>query len=94
MRDENAKFRGEHKAGYGQIIPYISWPQPIDGKDTAVLSDCQDGSQAGVLDTKTGFKLTVGTPNTPVRGTLRRTPQGWKVATGELVQGTTCTPGK
>jgi predicted small secreted protein len=94
MRDENAKFRGEHKAGYGQIIPYISWPQPIDGKDTAVLSDCQDGSQAGVLDTKTGFKLTVGTPNTPVRGTLRRTPQGWKVATGELVQGATCTPGK
>jgi len=94
MRDENAKFRAEHKAGYGQSILYITWPQPINGKDTAVLSDCQDGSQAGFLDTTTGNKLTVGTPNTPVRGTLQRTAGGWRVVKLELLQGATCTPGQ
>ncbi|MGB8380674.1 MAG: hypothetical protein WCG47_05385, partial [Dermatophilaceae bacterium] len=94
MRNENAKFRGEHKAGYGQIISYISWPQPIGGTDIAVLSDCQDGSQAGFLDTTTGNKLTVGTPNTPLRGTLQRSADGWKVAKSELLEGSTCTPGQ
>jgi len=94
MRDENAKFRAEHKAGYGQVVPYIRWTQPIDGKDTAVLSDCQDGSQAGFLDTTTGNKLTVGTPNTLYRGTFQRTANGWKVANSELLQGAKCTPGQ
>jgi len=94
IRDENAKFRSEHKAGYGQVIPYITWPQPINGMDTAVLSDCQDGSQAGFLDTTTGNKLTVGTPDTLYRGTLQRTATGWKVANSELLQGAKCTPGQ
>ena len=93
MRDENTKFRAEHKAGYGQAVLYITWPQPIAGKDTAILNDCQDGSQAGFLDTQTGNKLTVGTPNTPLRGTLQRTAGGWRVADSELLQGATCTPG-
>jgi len=93
LRVQEAQFRTDHKAGYGQDISYISWTQPIDGKDTAVLSDCSDGSQAGVLDTRTGNKLTVGTVNTLLRGTLQRTPQGWKVANSELLEGATCTPG-
>ena len=59
-----------------------------------MLNDCQDGSQAGFLDTKTGNKLTVGTPNTPVRGTLQRTPAGWRVANAEALEGVTCTPGQ
>ena len=94
MRNENAKFRREHKAGYGQAIVYVAWPQPINGRATAVLSDCQDGTQAGFLDTKTGSRLTVGTPNTPLRGTLQRTPDGWKVSNLEVLEGTSCTPGK
>ncbi len=94
MRDENAKFRAEHKAGYGQVVPYIRWTQPIDGKETAVLSDCQDGSQAGFLDTKTGNKLTVGTVNTPIEATLQRTGEGWKVAKADILQGATCNPGQ
>lgn len=93
LRVQEAQFRTDHKAGYGQDISYISWTQPIHGKDTAVLSDCSDGSQAGVLDTRTGNKLTVGTVNTLLRGTLQRTPQGWKVANSELLEGATCTPG-
>jgi hypothetical protein len=94
LRDENAQFRAEHKAGYGQVVPYITWPQPIDGKDTAVFNDCQDWSQAGVLDTKTSNKLTVGTANTPILATVQRTPQGWRVAKAELLQGGKCTPGQ
>ncbi len=93
LRNENAQFRAENKAGYGQDVSYITWPKAIAGADTAVLSDCQDGSQAGVLDVRTGNKLTVGTPNTPTRGTLQRTSTGWKVATVEILEGATCTPG-
>jgi len=94
LRDAYAKLKAQHQAGYGQTISYLAWPQPIDGKDTAVLSDCQDGSQAGFLDTQTGNKLTVGTPNAPARGTLQRTPDGWRVANSEALLGETCTPGK
>ena len=94
LRNAYAKLKAQHQAGYGQTISYISWPQPIDGKDTAVLSDCQDGSQAGYIDTSTGNKLTVGTPNAPARGTLQRTPDGWRVANSEALLGETCTPGK
>jgi hypothetical protein len=94
LRDEYAKLTAQHQAGYGQDVSYISWPKPIDGRDTAAINDCQDGSQAGFLDTKTGNKLTVGTPNTPVRGTMQRTPAGWRVAHAELVEGVTCTPGQ
>lgn len=94
IRSVNAQFRSEHKAGYGRAVSYITWPEPIDGKDTAILKDCTDGSQAGVLDTVTGNKLTVGTVNTPFQGTLQRTAQGWRVASSDLLQGATCTPGK
>ncbi len=91
---KSANDRAAGLAAYGVPISFISWPQPINGGATAVLSDCQDGSQAGDLDVKTGSKLTVGTVNTPNRGTLKRTPDGWRVASSELVKGTTCTPGK
>lgn len=86
------KSRGE--TGYGTVISSISWRQPINGSDTATIYDCQDGSQAGYLDIKTGNKLTVGTPNTPSQGSLQRTPQGWRVADAELDQVNKCTPGE
>ena len=94
MQKQNTQFRTEGKVGYGTDINYISWPKPINGGDTAFLNDCQDGSQSGYQDAKTGNKLTVGTPNTPVQVTLIRTAQGWKVAEADLVTGGTCTPGK
>jgi len=58
------------------------------------IHDCQDGSQAGYLDVKTGNKLTVGTPNTPAKGTLQRTPQGWRVSNSQIDQVNKCTPGE
>ncbi len=94
VQAQNSQFRAQGKVGYGANIIYVSWPKPINGGSTAVLDDCQDGSQAGYIDAKTGNKLTVGTPNTPVEVTLTRTPQGWKVASADLLAGETCTPGK
>ena len=94
IQAQNAQFRAEGKVGYGTDIIYVSWPKSINGGDTAVLDDCQDGSQSGVKDAKTGNKLTVGTPNTPIEVTLKRTEQGWKVSQADLIAGGTCTPGK
>jgi hypothetical protein len=93
LRTGYATLKSRHEAGYGQDISVISWPEPIAGRDTVTLNDCQDGSQAGYLDTATGNKLTVGTPNTPAKGTLQRTPQGWRVVNAELDQVNKCTPG-
>jgi hypothetical protein len=83
--------RGE--AGYGQPIIAVAWREPINGADTATLYDCQDGSQAGYLDKKTGNKLTVGTPDTPMTVSLQRTPQGWRVSSFTIDQVNKCTPG-
>jgi len=94
LRDGYAKLKAQNEAGYGQVISFISWPQPIAGKDTVTIHDCQDGSQAGYLDVKTGNKLTVGTPNTPALGMLQRTPQGWRVSNSQIDQVNKCTPGE
>ena len=65
---------------YGQIIHRISWPQPVDGKATAVIADCQDTSQAGSLETSTGNKTTVGVERNPLQGNLVRGEDGvWRV---------------
>ena len=64
----------------GQIIHRISWPQPVDGKATAVIADCQDTSQAGSLETSTGNKTTVGVERNPLQGNLVRGEDGvWRV---------------
>ncbi len=94
IRDAYKTLKSRNEAGYGQDISFISWREPINGGDTATIHDCQDGSQAGYLDVKTGNKLTVGTPNTPVTGTLQRTPQGWRVANFVYDQVNKCTPGE
>ncbi len=94
MREVNADYRLNGKVGYGVVVSYITWTQPIDSKSTAALNDCQDGSQAGIRDAKTGNKVSVGTVNTPMTGTLVRTNQGWKVKSAALVQGASCTTGE
>ena len=65
---------------YGKFNSRISWPQPVNGKKTAVIADCQDASQAGSLDTSTGKKTTVGVKRNPLQGTLVRGQDGvWRV---------------
>ena len=94
LRDAYKTLKSRNEAGYGVDVSFISWRQPIGGGDTATIYDCQDGSQGGYLDVKTGNKLTVGTPNTPAKGTLQRTPLGWRVVNSEIDQVNKCTPGE
>lgn len=94
LRNGYAVLKAKNERGYGQVISFISWREPINGHNSATLNDCQDGSQAGYLDAKTGNKLTVGTPDTPAKATLQRTPHGWRVANSEIDQVNKCTPGK
>lgn len=94
MKTAYQTLTSRNEEGYGADISSVSWRQPINGGTTATLFDCQDGSQAGYRDKKTGNKLTAGTPNTPVTGTLQRTPEGWKVANFVYDQVNKCTPGE
>ena len=65
---------------YGEFKSRISWPQPVNGKTTAVIADCQDASQAGSLETSTGKKTTVGVERNPLQGTFVRGQDGvWRV---------------
>ena len=93
LRGAYQTLTSKGEAGYGQPIITVAWREPINGANTATLYDCQDGSQAGYLDKKTGNKLTVGTPDTPMTVSLQRTPQGWRVSSFTIDQVNKCTPG-
>jgi hypothetical protein len=45
---------------YGSMTQHPYWEQRIDGSNTAVMGDCQDASQSGVINTSTGKQETVG----------------------------------
>jgi hypothetical protein len=66
---------------YGQLGHRISWPQPINGSDWAVIDDCQDRSASGAMETATGTKKTVGVARDHYQGGLTRGEDGiWRVA--------------
>lgn len=76
---------------YGTVEHRISWTDPIDGADTAVLHDCDDGSQTGAYETATGNKVTVGVPRRNTMGTLVRGADGiWRVSAAYIVKDTPC----
>ncbi len=65
---------------YGTLGHRISWLKPIEGADEALISDCQDGSQAGSLEIATGIKKTVGVAGASFQGTMRRGTDGvWRL---------------
>jgi hypothetical protein len=65
---------------YGERILDPFWTKPVGGKKTAVLGDCQDGSNAGTVVVKSGFKRTVGKAHTNMQGTLVKGPDNvWRV---------------
>jgi hypothetical protein len=65
------------KALYGQptLTPQITDLRP----NTAVIRDCQDTSNSGVQDVKTGDRETKGVPRTLVVTDLRRVDGLWKI---------------
>ena len=52
---------------YGQLGHRISWPQPINGSDRAVIDDCQDASQSGSLGLPPATKSPSESPVTTIR---------------------------
>lgn len=76
---------------YGEFGHRYSWPQPINGADTALLTDCEDGSNAGSLETSTGYKMTVGVERSHKQGSLIRGADGvWRVQTSFYIEDTPC----
>ncbi|MEV4731896.1 hypothetical protein [Saccharopolyspora sp. NPDC049426] len=63
---------------YGSVTPRITGTR-IEG-DRAVVTDCQDGSQAGLADAATGQPRNVGPSRNAVSATLSRESGGWRVA--------------
>ena len=82
---------GKGRDTYGTVTHRISWTDPINGADTAVLHDCDDGSQTGAYETATGNKVTVGVPRRNTMGTLVRGADGtWRVSAAYIVKDTPC----
>ena len=68
-----------------------SWPQPINGSNTALVADCEDGSQTGALETATSNKKTVGTERSHKQGSLVRGADGiWRVQGSFFIKDTPC----
>lgn len=65
---------------YGSMIEHPYWEQPIGDGNTAVMGDCQDASQTGVLNVSTGKKETAGVVGNNTRATFERgSDQVWRV---------------
>ena len=72
QRDQGIKL-------YGQVVAHVTGVEVKP--DRAEVQDCQDASQAGQADARTGKPRTVGVPRNPVKGTLVRGADGaWRVA--------------
>ena len=90
-KDDARSIRDEGNDTYGTVGHRFTWTKPVDGSDTAVLQDCNDGSQAGAYETATGNKITVGVPRQNTMGTLVRGPDGiWRVSAAYIVKDTPC----
>jgi hypothetical protein len=76
---------------YGQVVPHPYWQVPINGKATATMGDCQDGSHAGTMFAKTGQKRTVGVAHNNIRATLARgSDSRWRVQQIEYLLDVKC----
>lgn len=80
MLSDAGKFDSQGLQTYGALGHRISWPQPINGARTALITDCQDASQSGSFKTATGDKVTVGVQRDHYQGSLVKGDDGvWRV---------------
>ena len=80
MLKDAGKFDAQGLETYGELGHRISWPQPIAGRDYAVIDDCQDASRSGSVMTATGDKVTVGVARDHYQGRLVKGEDGvWRV---------------
>jgi hypothetical protein len=65
---------------YGAVVAHPYWEQSIEGAATAVMGDCQDSSQFGVINIATGEKTNAGVPDNKIRAVLVRSDDSiWRV---------------
>jgi len=75
-----AKLESQGRDTYGSVTHHITWPQPVNSQPTALLTDCQDQSSYGALETSTGTKKTVGLAKDHLQGQLAKGDDGiWRV---------------
>ncbi len=80
MLKDAGRFDSQGLETYGELGHRISWPQPIAGRDYAVIDDCQDASDAGSKRVGTGDKVTVGVARDHYQGRLVKGDDGrWRV---------------
>jgi hypothetical protein len=78
--DNIEKLHARKQASWGSVVVHIQDVQ-VKG-DTAIVRDCQDSSNAGLLDTRSNKKTSRGVPKDPWRATLVRGADGrWRVKT-------------
>lgn len=78
---------------YGQPVSRITWPTPVGGADTAVMSDCADFSGVGSMVAETGKKLTKGGEADNTQVTAQRGADGiWRISQIDYYPDVECTP--
>ena len=91
MLTDAQEFDKQGLQTYGQIGHRISWPQAINGADTALIDDCQDRSNSGSLEASTGNKVTVGVAGLHYQGQLVRGDDGiWRVSQSYFLKDEPC----
>lgn len=81
MLTDAAEFDRQGLQTYGQLGHRISWPQPINGGNSALIDDCQDRSASGAVEVSSGNKVTVGVSRDHYQGNLMRGGDGvWRVS--------------
>ncbi|MFI9389134.1 hypothetical protein [Kutzneria sp. NPDC052558] len=79
MLDNLKTLRARSLTVYGTTREHLT-KVDIDGT-TATVLDCQDASESGQADARSGAHKTVGIPRNPVSARMRRDANGtWKVA--------------
>lgn len=82
------KQRTAGKVLYGRDVLHPVVTSVANG--LARVTDCQDSSQSGVMDLKSGRRLTVGVSRNPVDATLLMRGGVWKVSVVHYRPGDTC----
>jgi len=76
---------------YGSVVQHPYWVDPVDGKDFAVMRDCQDQSQYGSIEAASGNKRTVGVARDSLQaGFVRDSESVWRVQNIQFLENVPC----
>lgn len=72
-------LHAKNQTSWGYVVVHIESVQ-VTG-NTATVKDCQDSSNAGLMDSKTGKKTSRGVSKDPLSATLERgTDERWRIS--------------